>query len=415
MGHPLRIGYLVPNFPGQAHLACWRDIEALEAQGHHVAILSTTPPQRVPTDARARAAAERTTYLGKLDIAAAVVALGRAMPRGLPLWMLSGGVGFTAEALLSLSSAQRLRAVSRAQSLDHVHVHGSGRAALVAALARRIGGPGYSLTLCRALSRSGPGQRFKWQDAAFGTVAARHLLAELEASLADALPARVVVRPPGIDTDAMRRIDPYKAPVHGKPVRVFSCGALAPEKGHRDLMQAIRLLLDQGVDVRLEIAGEDDAYGAGYRRVLEKALKDLHLRDHVKLAGTIGIETLRDKLLESHVFALASVQEPVATSCLEAMACAVPVIATDVDGVPDAIIDNVSGRLVPPRNPRLMAQAIRDLANDPEAAMRLSHGGRERIVAHFTAAAAAATLVDQIAARAPAPAESTPLGAAPQT
>ena len=94
----------------------------------------------------------------------------------------------------------------------------------------------------------------------------------------------------------------------------------------------------------------------------------------------------RGRLLDSHGFVRASVQEPVAASCPDAMACAAPVIATDVEGVPD----NVSGRLVPPRSPGLMARALRDLGNDPDAAMRLSQGGRERVAGRFTAAAAAA-------------------------
>nr|WP_246107343.1 exopolysaccharide biosynthesis GT4 family glycosyltransferase EpsE [Puniceibacterium confluentis] len=398
MGHPLRIGYLVPQFPGQTHIFFWREIQALQALGHHVDILSTTlPPHKLISHGWSQEAIARTTYLGKPDVSAMFAAIGRLTPRGLPLWMAQGGATFARDVTLTLSAAQQLLHHARAQELDHVHVHSCGRAAIIAALAQRMGGPSYSLTLHGPLSDYGPGQRFKWQRAAFATIITEQLLAEVQESLAGYLPDRLVVQPMGVDIDVLRRPAPYVPPVHGKPVKVFSCGRLNVVKGHQDLMQAMRLLLDQGVDVRLEIAGEDDAGGTGYRPVLEKTLKDLHLRDHVKLLGAVSADTVRDKLFEAHVFALASWHEPLGVAYMEAMACAVPTIGTEAGGVPELIVDAVSGKLVPPRNPRAMAQAIRDLANDPDSAVRLSAGGRARIEARFTTKAGAAALAAEIA------------------
>ncbi|WP_245840857.1 exopolysaccharide biosynthesis GT4 family glycosyltransferase EpsE [Puniceibacterium sediminis] len=408
MGHPLRIGYLVPQFPGQTHIYFWREITALEALGHHVDILSTVlPPQQLMPHGWSQEAVARTTYLSDTDIAAGAGALARLLPRGLPLWMARGGVRFSRDVLLSLSAAQRLLSYARAQELDHIHVHSCGRAAVIAALAQRMGGPSYSLTLHGPLAENGPGQRFKWQGASFAMTITEQMHAEVCDALAGALPDRVLVQPLGVDADVLRRDTPYVPPSHGKPVKVFSCGRLIQPKGHQDLMQAMRLLLDQGVDVRLEIAGEDDVGGTGYRRVLEKLLKDLHLRDHVKLLGAISAEAVRDKLMESHLFALAAWQEPLGIAYMEAMACGVPTIGTEAGGVTELIVDGVSGRLVPPRNPRVMAQAIRDLSNDPDAAMRLSQGGRARVEAQFTSGAGAATLVAEIERLRP-----TPLGIA---
>ncbi len=397
MGHPLRIGYLVPQFPGQTHIFFWREIKALEALGHHVEILSTTlPPQRLMSHGWTAEAVARTTYLGKPDVLAALGALARLLPRGLPLWMAGGGFEFSRDVTLTLSAAQQLLNHARAQGLDHIHVHSCGRAAVIAALARRMGGPPYSLTLHGPLSDYGPGQRFKWRGAAFATIITRQLFDAVQDELAGALPERLPVQPMGVDINELRRPGPYVPASHGKPIRVFSCGRLNQVKGHQDLMQAIRLLLDQGVDVRLEIAGEDGLGGTGYRHVLEKTLKDLHLRDHVKLLGAIGADAVRDRLFESHVFALASWHEPLGVAYMEAMACGVPTIGTEAGGVTELIVDGVSGRLVPPRNPRVMAQAIRDLANDPEAALRLSAGGRARVEAQFTSQAGAATLANEI-------------------
>ncbi|PIL21930.1 hypothetical protein P775_01695 [Puniceibacterium antarcticum] len=393
----MRIGYLVPRFPGQSHIYFWRDIRALEALGHHVDVLSSTPPpEPLLAVGWAEEAIARTTFLGGINVPAALGGFARLLPRGLPLWMAQGGLGFSRDALLTLSAAQQLLSRARAERLEHIHVQSCGRAAVIAALARRMGGPRYSLMLHGPLSGQGPGQRFKWQGAGFGAVLTQQLWMELQAALDGALPERVGIAPVGVDIDALSRTAPYVPPTHGKPVKLFSCARLSPEKGHQDLLHAMRLLLDQGVDVRLEIAGEDEDGGTGFRLVLEKQLKDQHLRDHVKLLGAISPDAVREKLMDSQIFAQASWQEPLGMACMEAMACGVPCIATEAGGVPELIEDGVSGRLVPPRNPRMMAQAIRDLSNDPEAAMRLSLGGRARVEAQFTLAQTAAVLSAEI-------------------
>ena len=288
MSRPLRIGYLVPQFPGQTHIFFWREIKALESMGHEVRVLSTRkPPAGLIAHDWSAEAMTRTHYLGDAGPFQAFAALPALVASGLPLSMLREGPGFASDAILTLAAARDLLTLSRSESLDHVHVHSCGRAALIAAFARRMGGSPYSLTLHGPLSDYGPGQRVKWRDAAFATIITRKLLGEVRETLAGSLPDRLIVRPMGVDTDKLHRKSPYAAPEKGRPLRIFSCGRLNVVKGHQDLMSAVRQLLDQGVDVRLEIAGEDDAGGSGYRAELEAHLKKLRLQDHVKLLGAI--------------------------------------------------------------------------------------------------------------------------------
>jgi glycosyltransferase involved in cell wall biosynthesis len=179
-------------------------------------------------------------------------------------------------------------------------------------------------------------------------------------------------------------------------MRIFACGRLNIVKGHQDLMNATRQLLDSGVDVRVEIAGEDDAGGDGYRKVLEAHLKDLRLQDHLRLLGAIDGMAVRDKLLAAHAFVLASWHEPLGVAYMEAMACGVPVIGTEAGGVKELIADGQTGILVPPKDPTALARAIRDLAADPAKAERLSAAGRAHVVAHYRAQLGAETLVEEI-------------------
>ncbi|MGR3493678.1 exopolysaccharide biosynthesis GT4 family glycosyltransferase EpsE [Citreimonas sp.] len=393
----MRIGYLVPQFPGQTHIFFWREIAALEAMGHEVHVFSTRPPaEALRAHDWTGAAMARTTYLGQVAVGPAMAGLARLGPRGLPLWMLRHGPRFARDAALTLGAAQTLLARTRALDIDHVHVHSCGRAALIAAFARRMGGAPYSLTLHGPLDDYGPGQALKWSRAAFATVITRRLLAEVEQTLAGHLPPRIAVRPMGVDTDAMRRDEPYAPPERGRPVRLFSCGRLNLVKGHQDLLQAMRQLLDQGVDVRLDIAGEDDDGGTGFRAELETLITRLRLQDHVRLLGAIDAEAVRAHLQQAHLFVLASWHEPLGVAYMEAMAMEVPVIGTDAGGTRELIDDGRTGLLVEPRAPGPLARAIRDLVTDPDRLARYASAGRARIVADFQARFGAETLEHEI-------------------
>lgn len=397
MTQGLRIGYIVPQFPGQTHIFFWREIRALEAMGHEVHVFSTRkPPRRLISHDWSDRAIARTTYLGHVDPLPAAVALAKLSAKGLPLWMLRQGPGFARDALITMAAAERLRREAAARGLDHIHAHSCGRVALIACFAHLMGGPRYSLTLHGPLSDYGPGQRVKWRHASFATIITRKILAEIEETLAGSLPERRIIRPMGVDTDKLQRRTPYQPPEHGRPIRIFTCGRLNVVKGHQDLMAATRQLLDQGVDVRVEIAGEDDDGGTGYRIELEETLKRLRLQDHVKLLGAIDAGEVKDKLEEAHLFVLASWHEPLGVAYMEAMSMGVPTIGTDAGGVAELITDGSTGYLVEPKNPGMLARTIRSLVGDPDALMRLSEAGRQHIVENFRASLGAEVLVEEI-------------------
>ena len=397
MPRPLRIGYLVPQFPGQTHIFFWREVIALETMGHSVSLLSTRhPPDGLIAHDWSQDAMARTTYLGKIDPIHAIRALSRLSPKELANWIASEGLRFGKDVLVVLAAASRLYSEAKRKNLDHIHVHSCGKSALIAALCHKMGGPNYSLTLHGPLQDYGIGQRFKWSNAAFATIITQKLFDAATEELGDALPDQIAIRPMGVDTTVMKRSEPYKPVEHGQPMQLFSCGRLNVVKGHQDLMSAMRQLLDMGVDVRLEIAGEDDAGGTGYRAHLESHLKQLRLQDHVKLLGAIDAGLVRQKLLNAHAFVLASWHEPLGVAYMEAMACGVPTFGTEAGGVTELIADGQNGILVPPKNPSVLARALRDFSGNPELAMRLSEAGRAHVVENFSSTLGAEVLVDLI-------------------
>lgn len=395
---PLRLGYLIPQFPGQTHIFFWRELEALQARGVQPVLLSTRPPPPglISHEWSAEATA-RTTYLARMDPAAALGGLLRLPPGDLLSAPRGEPRAFLRDMAMSIPAARRLVDHARREGIDHVHAHSCGRAALIAALAFRMGGPRYSLTLHGPLEDYGPGQRYKWRHAAFATIITEKLRAEAETELAGYLPSRIAVQAMGVDTGRLSRDTPWQPPRPGEPLRIMSCGRLNQVKGHQDLLQAIRMLRDAGHDARLVIAGEDDAGGTGYRRVIEARIAELGLDDAVTLLGAVSEGEVRRHLLEAHVFALASWHEPLGVALMEAMSCEVPTIGTAAGGVAELIRDGQDGILVPPRDPPAMADAILRLAGDPDLARRLGQAGRERIVSGFGAEAGAETLIRLVA------------------
>lgn len=386
-----KLGYLVPDFPGQTHTNCWSEIAALEERGVEVAVFSTRPPAPalMPHD-WGRAARARTIWL---DPGGPVAGL-RALP-ALPLGQIIGERGLGGEMLRAAPAAARLVRHARALGLHHVHVHGAGRGATVAALAARMGGPTYSLHLPGPLSEGGPGQNLKWRGARFATVATARILNEIRFVLREDLP-RVTVQPVGVDTDFFRRDAAYVPVKPGQEIRLFACGRLDPARGFEDLMKAVRHLLDRGHPATLTIAGEDVAGGAGHRRALEARAAELRLGPHVAFLGAVDAAVVRARLVEAHVFVLPGWHEPLGTALMEAMACGVPVVGTAAGGVRELVTDGRDGILVQPKAPEALVGAILRIAGNPELARMLSLHGRSRIESAFDARIGAERLMREV-------------------
>ncbi|MFV1876822.1 exopolysaccharide biosynthesis GT4 family glycosyltransferase EpsE [Nioella sp.] len=392
-----KIGYLVPQFPGQTHIFFWREILELEKRGVIVDLMSTRlPPAGLVAHDWSEQAMARTTYLGKADVLAGLSALTRLPYRELLTEARAEGKAMLKDIAVSIPAAQRLIRHCRARGIAHVHVHSCGRAALIAAIARRMGGPRYSLSLHGPLSDYGTGQRFKWRHADFASIITEKLKAEMLADMPEDLPARLFIQPMGVDTDVLTPTGPYPPVAEGEPLRLFSCGRLNIVKGHQDLMAAVRLLRDQGRDVQLHIAGQDDDGGSGYRKVLEARIAELGLADHVRLLGAVDAGRVRDEIRAAHLFVLASWHEPLGVALMEAMSCGTPTIGTNAGGVPELIRDGVDAVLVPPKSPEALAGAIAALADDPDRCAQLSIAGRERIVSGFHSGRGAEMLIEGV-------------------
>jgi glycosyltransferase involved in cell wall biosynthesis len=387
-----RLGYLVPEFPGQTHIFFWRELESLAEMGVECDVISTRlPAKRIMSHSWSREAMARTIYLSPPTARALFSGVGTIIISGPAAWwrvlgaLARSRVGGPKSKLrlvgLALAGGE-VAAIARRRHWRHLHVHSCADSANVALFAHLISGIPYSMTLHGPLEDYGPNQPMKWSHAAFAIVITQKLLAEVRTSLDGSAPSEIDVAPMGVNVATFRRNTRYRPWEVGGPFRIFSCGRLNPCKGHDDLIRAIGLLRDRGFDVHLEIAGADDS-SKPYQPVLEKIIDELKLKDRVTLLGAVSEQVVRDGLEKSHAFALASLNEPLGVVIMEAMAMEVPVVVTGSGGVAELVDDEVDGILVEPRDPSDIALGLERIAGDGVLATRLASAGREKVIRSF--------------------------------
>jgi glycosyltransferase involved in cell wall biosynthesis len=159
---------------------------------------------------------------------------------------------------------------------------------------------------------------------------------------------------------------------------LLSVGRLAPEKGHRHLLAAVRYLRDRTLDVRLEVVGE----GAERRR-LEHDMARLELGRAVQLRGALSEQQVWERYRRADMFVLPSLREGLGVVLLEAMAAGLPVVASDLPGVREAVEHERSALLVPPGDATALAEAIRRLMGDADLRARLGAAARATIEERF--------------------------------
>jgi glycosyltransferase involved in cell wall biosynthesis len=227
----------------------------------------------------------------------------------------------------------RLRSILKHERFDIVHAHVARDYPIVAAAA--LGIRDVKVVFTRHLLY--PVRRNLLYKRVDGWIATT---TEVLESLAPLKPKRAAVIPNWVDTQKFA----YRPHAPHKPIKVGLIGQISPHKGHDDAVEAMREL---GGGFQLVIAGEGDA---SYIAKLKRKSAGLPV-------AFVGFVTLPDYFSEIDVLILPSWQEPFGIVTLEAMSAGIPVIGTGP-------ADVLRGTLIPPRDPRSLAQAIRSFKLD---------------------------------------------------
>jgi glycosyltransferase involved in cell wall biosynthesis len=168
-----------------------------------------------------------------------------------------------------------------------------------------------------------------------------------------------------------------------KPNDIITLGFvkwLLPKYGPDILIEAFAAVHHERPNTRLVMAGRGDM-----REQLENRIKQLNLTDSVQILGRVPHEKVPDLIRSFDIMVMPSIyeSETFGVAAIEASACAVPVIASEVGGVPEAVLHNQTGLLVPPRDPAALAHACIELIDDPARRRQLGLAGRRFVQRYY--------------------------------
>lgn len=199
--------------------------------------------------------------------------------------------------------------------------------------------------------------------------------------------ARVI--PYGVDARAFSP-DPARRPLWREKLGIpldapmlLSVGRMATKKGYQVLLGALEDLMTRQGDLHLVLAGAGD-------RLEEFRRRSLAFAHRVHFPGAVLRDTLPDLYRAADVFTLPAVHDPAGNVdglpnvILEAMASALPVVATAISGIPLAIDDGVHGRLVPEQDPAALVEALDETLADLSRARDMGAKGREKALSELS-------------------------------
>jgi len=140
--------------------------------------------------------------------------------------------------------------------------------------------------------------------------------------------------------------------------------------------KVINRLLKDWPDIHLTMVGPDKGDGS-LQKMIEIA-KDLGVMDHIHLPGGVPGEKVPEYLSKGDFFINTTNFDNTPVSVIEAMACGLPIVTTNVGGIPYLVEDGMDGLLVPPDDPDAMAEALRKILSDRNMAAKLSQNARRK-------------------------------------
>jgi colanic acid/amylovoran biosynthesis glycosyltransferase len=360
------------------------EVRALERRGWDVTVV----PVRSGGDVvHADAAGLRTAAVPLASPTVAGAALAEAGSR--PLKTLAALAGFVRgrpgvllKNVAVFPKGLWLARMARRLDARHIHAHWAGTSATMAMVAGQVSGIPWSLTAHRWDIRENNLLRRKAREACFVRAISEHGARELGELVGEPGWSPWVLHM-GVQVPSASLPN---APLPS-PLRVLAAARLVEKKGHVHLIEALRLLRERGVPVRVDLAGDGPLAAMLERRAVEAGLEE-----ELDFLGTVSHEDLLaglasgrwDAAVLPSVVTESGELEGIPVSLVEAMACGLPVVGTDTGGIPELLRDD-AGILIPPGNPEALANAVEALVEDPSLRARLGSTARRRVEEEFAA------------------------------
>lgn len=178
-------------------------------------------------------------------------------------------------------------------------------------------------------------------------------------------------------------------------IEILSVGSLVEKKGHRFLIEACGLLQERGIDFACTIIG-----GGPQERELHRQVERLSLGGRVRLLGARLHPEILAAYPRYHLFVLASViakdgdRDGIPVVMMEAGAMGLPIVSTEVSGIPEIVRHDQTGLLVPPRDARALTEAVATLAANPGLRKQMGQHAQSLIKSDFNLDTSTSRLID---------------------
>lgn len=380
----MKIAYFINQYPKVSHSFIRREIQALERQDIEILRYALRGSRDELADERDRDEYDKTRYVLRRPIhliAFDILRIALLNPlRFVGALILATRVGWRSDRGLLrhfayLAEACILAEWCRRDMAEHVHAHFGTNSAVIAMLCKGLGGPSYSFTVHGPDEFDKPlfiGLPTSIGNSAFVVAISSYGRSQLFRWMEFSDWAKVKIVHCGLEPEFHEGAasDPPAAP------RLVSVGRLSEQKGYPVLLEAARVLKDEGVEFEIVLVGDGEL-----RSEIEQLIDDYDLTQNLTITGWVGSERVREEIEKSRVFVLPSFAEGLPVVIMEAMALKRPVISTYIAGIPELVSPGENGWLVPAGDVDALANSMKEaLAASAEILQVMGEKARGRVL-----------------------------------
>lgn len=398
MEKPLRLVYIIGTYPSLTTTFIDREIKTLRQWGVDLQILAVRRPAAgIPLSADQQALQQGTIYLlpvvswlsfiisqfyfailhPRRYFKTLIYLLTRPHPRGKARYLTPRFMTF-----LHFIEGVYAAYLLHGRQFEELHAHTADRAATIALVVGRLLDKPYGLSIHAGhdifvspilLSEKITGARHIVTCTAYNKT-------YLESMMGQDLSHKMSCIHHGLD---LAKYQPQPSVSDGRP-KILAVGRLSEKKGLGHLIRACRILKDQKYDFTCHIVGDGPQ-----RPELRDLIRQLSLEDKVALHGALPHEEVIENYRQATMFVLPCIKskdgdmDGIPNVLAEAMAMQLPVVSTDISGVPELVNDQVNGLLIPSGDDDALAAAMARLLDDSALRERLGQNGRQSIVNRF--------------------------------
>lgn len=383
---PLPVAQVMSRFPVISETFILSEILELERLGFRVEVFPLVRERASIVHPEAERVAEHAHYVNPLSprsLAAQLSWLLRRPRTYLGVWRsaLAGNrhsARFLVRAIYVIPQAAAFARDMRRLEVRHIHAHYATHPALAAYVASRLTGIPYSFTVHAHdlyVERAMLGEKIG--GSRFVVAVSDYNRSMIERLYGREAAEKTHVIRSGIDAASF----PRRRARAGEAFTLICVASLQDYKGHPYLIDACARLRTAGLDFRCLLVGEGEDRGA-----IEQQVRRLGLSEHVLICGAQPRSRVRELLGKADLLVLPSVvtasgkKEGLPVALMEGMAAGLPVIATDISGIPELVRHEDTGLLVPERDVAALETAVSRLHDDPDLAARLGEAGRRVVV-----------------------------------